>query len=86
MGLNYYATLWARSDINMSGIALSITYGFSPAQVIKRSKGASSDLPRPTGAGLAASLLVAGPPGAVGGTASRNRAAGPGLRGERALG
>ena len=39
VGLNYYATLWARSDINMSGIALSVTYGFSPAQVIKRNKG-----------------------------------------------
>jgi hypothetical protein len=37
--LNYYATLWARSDVNMSGIALSVTYGFSPAQVIKRNKG-----------------------------------------------
>ena len=40
VGVNYYATLWGRSDINMSGIALSVTYGFSPAQVIKRSKGA----------------------------------------------
>lgn len=39
VGVNYYATLWARSDINMSGISLSVTYGFSPAQVIKRNKG-----------------------------------------------
>jgi hypothetical protein len=42
VGLNYYTTLWARSDINMSGIALSMTYGFSPAQVIKRNKGPKS--------------------------------------------
>jgi hypothetical protein len=41
VGVNYYATLWARSDINMSGIALSVTYGFSPAQVIKRNKDAN---------------------------------------------
>ncbi len=40
VGLNYYATLWARSDVNMSGIALSFTYGFSPAQVIKRNRDA----------------------------------------------
>ena len=42
VGVNYYATLWARSDINMSGIAMSMTYGFSPAQVIKRKKGPKS--------------------------------------------
>ena len=40
IGVNYYTTLWARSDINMSGLALSVTYGFSPAQVVRRSKGA----------------------------------------------
>ena len=39
VGLNGYATVWGRSDINMSGISLSFTYGFSPAQVIKRNKG-----------------------------------------------
>ena len=41
VGLNYYTTLWARSDVNMSGFALSFTYGFSPAQVIKRNRDAS---------------------------------------------
>jgi hypothetical protein len=39
VGLNGYATVSGRSDVNMSGISLSFTYGFSPAQVIKRNKG-----------------------------------------------
>src|SRR5262245_13950184 len=39
VAVNYYPTVWARSDINMSWIAVSMTYGFSPAQVIKRHKG-----------------------------------------------
>ena len=46
VGLNGYATVWGRSDVNMSGISLSFTYGFSPAQVIKRNR-ASGDPTRP---------------------------------------
>lgn len=38
LGLSGYATLHSARDMNVSGVALSMTYGFSPAQVIKRSK------------------------------------------------
>ena len=36
---NWYATLWARNDVNMSGFSLSLSYGFSPSQLIKKSRG-----------------------------------------------
>jgi hypothetical protein len=42
LALSGYATLHSVRDINVAGIGLSLTYGFSPAQVIKRSKGPKS--------------------------------------------
>jgi hypothetical protein len=39
VGVTAYRTLSARSDVNMSGVSLSMSYGFSPAQIIKRNKG-----------------------------------------------
>lgn len=42
LALSGYATLHSVRDMNVAGIGLSLTYGFSPAQVIKRSKGSKS--------------------------------------------
>jgi len=42
LAVSGYATLHSARDMNVAGIALSMTYGFSPAQVIKRSKGTQS--------------------------------------------
>jgi hypothetical protein len=39
LAVSGYATLHSVRDMNVAGIALSMTYGFSLAQVIKRSKG-----------------------------------------------
>lgn len=39
VGVNAFSTLWARSDVNMAGLSMGITYGFSPSQIIKRKKG-----------------------------------------------
>jgi hypothetical protein len=39
VGVNAFATVSGKSDVNMSAITLSFTYGFSPAQVIRRHKG-----------------------------------------------
>jgi len=39
VGLSGFATLRSRSDVNMSGVSLIVSYGFSPAQIIKRRKG-----------------------------------------------
>jgi hypothetical protein len=39
VGVNWYTTLWARSDVNMSGFSLSLSYGFSPSQLIKKNRG-----------------------------------------------
>jgi hypothetical protein len=38
IGLSGYGTLHSVRDMNLAGIDLSLTYGFSPAQVIKRSR------------------------------------------------
>ena len=46
LALSGYATLHSVRDMNVAGIGLSLTYGFSPAQVIKRSKAPKN----PTGA------------------------------------
>jgi hypothetical protein len=39
VGLTGYTTVYARSDVNMKGVALAFTYGFSPSQIIKKRKG-----------------------------------------------
>lgn len=39
VGVIGFKTLWGRSDFNMTGVALSVSYGFSPAQIMKRRKG-----------------------------------------------
>jgi hypothetical protein len=48
LGLSGYATLHSARDMNVAGIALSMTYGFSPAQVIKRSRHPKSTPAGPT--------------------------------------
>ena len=39
VGVSGFATLRARSDVNMSGVSVIVSYGFSPSQIIKRHKG-----------------------------------------------
>jgi hypothetical protein len=39
VGVSGFATLRSKSDVNMSGVSLSVSYGFSPSQIIKRRKG-----------------------------------------------
>ena len=39
LGVSGFFTRWAKSDTNMSGVSLSVSYGFSPSQMIKRKKG-----------------------------------------------
>jgi hypothetical protein len=39
LGLNGFATLSAKNDVNMSAVTVSVTYSFSPAQIIKKNKG-----------------------------------------------
>ena len=39
VGVSGFATLRSRSDVNMSGVSLSVSYGFSPSQIIKRGRG-----------------------------------------------
>ncbi len=47
VGLSGFTTLYAKSDVNMSGVGLSLSYSFSPSQVIKRRKnGSSAEGPR----------------------------------------
>ena len=43
-----YGTLHSVRDMNAAGIGLSLTYGFSPAQVIKRAKGSKAAPAHPT--------------------------------------
>jgi hypothetical protein len=47
LAVSGYATLHSVRDMNVGGIALSMTYGFSPAQVIKRSKASKSSPAHP---------------------------------------
>jgi hypothetical protein len=42
VGLSGFTTLSARSDVNMSGVGLSLSYSFSPSQLIKRRKNEGS--------------------------------------------
>ena len=42
VGVSGFATLRSRSDVNMSGVSLSVSYGFSPSQIIKRHRGAKA--------------------------------------------
>lgn len=39
VGVSGFATLRSGSEVNMSGVSLSVSYGFSPSQIIKRHKG-----------------------------------------------
>ena len=39
VGANWYTTVSARSDVAMSGFSLSLSYGFSPSQLIRKSRG-----------------------------------------------
>lgn len=39
VGANWYTSVWARNDVNMSGFSLSLSYGFSPSQIIKKQRG-----------------------------------------------
>jgi hypothetical protein len=42
LAVSGYATLHSVRDMNAAGVGLSITYGFSPAQVIKRARASKS--------------------------------------------
>jgi len=39
VGASWFKTVKARSDVDMSGLALGLTYNFSPSQLIKKKKG-----------------------------------------------
>lgn len=47
LAVSGYATLRSARDMNVAGFAFSMTYGFSPAQVIRRSKGSKTPQARP---------------------------------------
>jgi hypothetical protein len=39
VGANWYTTVSGRNDVEMKGFALTFSYGFSPAQLIRKSHG-----------------------------------------------